>query len=275
MNAAEMQQLVDASVADALAAKDQEIANAIAEGLRTYADRPVGEKGAPSLQFGVVEQVNDTYAYVTLDGQTDAVPINMLGGLVEGERVAVLMVPPSGNLAIGMVTPSTPSPGVPPGGTTGQVLTKQSNADFDDIWADVSGGSSGLYGGSANTTVATATNTNLNWPTHSSGATLLDLSTITIPTVLTDGTYTFDFTVHNNGVAGGGIVIELAAIGTDGAFTGLAGDDLVTINAVTVTVGFSLTSFLHAGSTIVLSAEQTSGGPVVVDFVSVTVTKVG
>ena len=118
-----------------------QIAPAIAEGLRLYADRPVGEKGAPSLQFGVVDGVFDTYASVILDGETQGVPINMLGGLIEGERVAVLMVPPSGNLAIGMVTPSTPSPGVPPGGTTGQVLTKIDGTDFNDDWETPAAGS--------------------------------------------------------------------------------------------------------------------------------------
>lgn len=133
MNDAEIAALVDQKVAEAIGAKDQEIAQAIATGLRTFADRPVGEKGAPSLQFGIVEQVADTYAFVTLDGQTNAVPINMLGGLVEGQRVAVMLFPPSGNLAIGMVAPSTVG-GLPPNGAATFVLTKASDADFDVDW---------------------------------------------------------------------------------------------------------------------------------------------
>lgn len=169
-----------------------------------------------------------------------------------------------------------PSPALPDGGTVGQVLTKRSYVDGDADWETSAGatGASGLYGGSANTTVPNATLTNLDWPTLSLGTALLDLSTITIPTVLADGIYTFDFVVNNSGVAGGGILIEFPAVATDTPYLGLAGGDLLTIAATTVTLGLSLTSFLHAGSSIELKAEQTSGGSVAVNFVSVTVTRI-
>lgn len=120
-----------------------EIPAAIAEGIRVSGARPAGEKGAPSLQFGIVEEVFDAdgYADVTLDGQTAANAVNMLGGLVSGERVAVLLYPPSGNLAIGMATPAAVG-GIPAGGTTGQVLTKIDAADFNADWEDPATGSS-------------------------------------------------------------------------------------------------------------------------------------
>lgn len=272
MNAAEIQALVDASVARALAAKDQEIANAIAEGLRTYADRPVGEKGAPSLQFGVVEQVLETFAYVTLDGQTDAVPINMLGGLIEGERVAVLLVPPSGNLAIGMVTPSTPSPGVPPGGTTGQVLTKIDGTDFNDDWETPSAGSgsSGFYaGGNSATSVPSSTfHTDLEWPTLALGTALLNLSTPTAPTVLTDGTYMFQAVIDPSGAPSTDLKIEFVA--TDTPF--LAGTEMHIDDSTRETI--PLAAFLHAGSVLELAATQTSGLAQNILILAVNVTRI-
>lgn len=200
MNDDRIRDLVNESVARAIAAKDAEIAGAIAEGLRVYADRPVGEKGSPSLQYGVVEQVNDTYAFVTLDGQTDAVPINMLGGLVEGERVAVFLIPPSGNLAIGMVTPSVVG-SLPPGGTADQVLTKIDATDGNADWEtpSPSGGfpiEDGSYASSGPTTIATTTFGPLSFDALLDGDSLLDISTPTAPTVLADGLFIFSFTVQ-------------------------------------------------------------------------------
>lgn len=241
MNDAEIQAFVDASVARALAAKDTEIAAAIAQGLRVYADRPVGEKGAPSLQFGVVEQVNDTYAFVTLDGQTDAVPINMLGGLVEGERVAVLLFPPSGNLAIGMFQPTVvPGVGFP--------------------------GESGFYAtGPSATTVPNNVSTLLVWPAFALGTDLLDLTVTTAPAVLADGVYTFDVACIS---ATPGTQFQLGLVASDAPFTAVAGN-----GSGSSTLGASLTAFLHAGATFEVGVAQQSGGPINMTLNSVTVTK--
>lgn len=156
-----------------------QIPQAIATALRTYADRPSGEKGSPSLQYGVVDGVFDAdgWAAVILDGQTQSVPIMMLGGLVEGERVAVLLVPPSGSLAIGMVTPS-----VVPG-----ALSTQVESFLDGTGVNVT------TGGTLPWVVDPGTGATLP------SATLLDLSTPTAPVVLADGVFTFDMWVATGG----------------------------------------------------------------------------
>lgn len=154
VTAQSMQAQIDALAAQ-VAALREEIPPAIAEGLRLFADRPPGEKGSPTLQFGVVESVSDTWAMVTLDGQTDPVPINMLGGLVEGERVAVLLVPPSGNLAIGMVQPAVVG-SLPPGGTAAQVLTKIDATNGNADWETPSAGGSGFPVGPGDDGTSTA-----------------------------------------------------------------------------------------------------------------------
>lgn len=175
-----------------------EIAPAIAEGLRVYADRPVGEKGAPSLQFGVVDGVFDDlgYASVVLDGDTAGVPINMLGGLVEGERVAVLMVPPSGNVAIGMVTPSV-APQVTPGVPFPALV---------DTFADTTGVS-----------VAASTLTYLPWVANTSPSVpvnaglltqFLIAGTLPAAKVVADGYFTFDLSVAALGIVNGTVLVE-------------------------------------------------------------------
>lgn len=93
---------------------ERSIAPAVAAGLRAHSDRPSIEKGAPTIQFGVVDSVfeDDGYANVILDGQTVVTPCMILGAVVEGERVAVIFYPPSGSLIIGMVDPNAQTAGV-------------------------------------------------------------------------------------------------------------------------------------------------------------------
>lgn len=64
-------------------------------------------------------------------GDSGNVPVVTINeqGLVTAATVATIPAP----------TPGPPGEGVPTGGTTGQVLTKASNADFDTEWTDTAG----------------------------------------------------------------------------------------------------------------------------------------
>lgn len=128
---------VSALIAQAVADLKDEIAPAIAEGLRVHSNRPAGERGAPTVQFGVIVDTfpDQGYALVVLDGQTQATACMTLNAVLLGERVAVLFYPPSGTLILGQVAPSGGGVSLPPGGATGYRLTKNSPADFDVGWA--------------------------------------------------------------------------------------------------------------------------------------------
>jgi hypothetical protein len=120
-----------------------EIPPAIARGLRIFSDRPAGEKGSPSMQFGRVEGVfaDQGYCTVILDGETASIPVSMLAGLAEGDRVAVLFVPPSGALALGVVNPA--------GATTGGLAAMREDVLTCTISMPANDGSGGSLGQAA------------------------------------------------------------------------------------------------------------------------------
>lgn len=124
-----------------------ELPGAIAAGIRAADDKPPAEKGSATLQFGRIVGVfaDQGYCTVILDGELDPQPVSMLGGLIEGERCAVLFYPPSGSLALGMVDPT----GVVGGGGSGQIIEATVTLPDPDFvtspasgtasWAHVSG----------------------------------------------------------------------------------------------------------------------------------------
>lgn len=148
-----------------------ELPGAIAAGIRAADDKPPAEKGSATLQFGRIMGVfaDQGYCTVILDGELDPQPVSMLGGLIEGERCAVLFYPPSGSLALGMIDPT----GVVGGGGTGEIL--QATVALPDPDVD-STPASGIA----------------SW-SHLSGATLVDLSDPTHPAFPVDGIYSVGF----------------------------------------------------------------------------------
>lgn len=240
-----IQQMIDASVTRALAAKDQEIASAIGDALRTYADRPVGEKGSPSLQYGVVESVSDTWAMVTLDGQTDPVPINMLGGLVEGERVAVLLLPPSGNLAIGMVTPNV----VPPVTPGGDGLVVGHDSFLDTVGVDIGNGGKLQWVLDTGFGIGIAPN-----------AGLFDLTDPERPVVLADGYLTFDMNVQGDTEDEPNQRIQWALVrGSSGLLLGEQGFPTTAANPESNAITFSFSYPCLAGDQVFVQLQTASG----------------
>lgn len=123
------------------------------------------------------------------------------------------------------------------------------------------------------TSVPSATTTNLDWQPLALGAALLDLSTINTPEIITAGVYAFDFVVGNNGATGVVFQTYIQASDAVASFITLSGSYFVG-RATAFTIGFSLTTFLNAGSTLELKAIQGSGGALNVQFVSANVTKI-
>lgn len=161
---------------------------------------------------------------------------------------------------------------LPDGGTVGQVLTKRSYVDGDADWETSSGtlaGSSGYYAtGPSATSVPNASSTQLTWPTLSLGAALLDLSAPTLPTVLADGIYTVDATVTNGSPATPLSIV--VAVSDGGTGYGAQGGAV----SAEVTMDGHLTSFLTAGSAILVGCVQSGGGTVNVTLASVVVTRI-
>jgi hypothetical protein len=139
--------------------------------------------------------------------------------------------------------------------TTGQVLTYNStNARWTNSAAAAGSGAAGLYatGTPVTTAVASGTPTNLDWTTFSFGTALLDLSTINTPTVLADGFYTFDITIQ----AGTSYAAQTAIVLTDGSYFAEA----IIQTSDTSAWSWSCTAALHAGSTVEVICDQTTGG---------------
>lgn len=99
MRRADIEKLVDARVE----ALTRQIPGAIGDALRTYGDKPAGEKGALALRFGMVTGVREEDADVLLDDQpTVAIPAGFVGNPpAEGDRVGVFFSPPGGATIFG------------------------------------------------------------------------------------------------------------------------------------------------------------------------------
>lgn len=223
-----------------------EIPAAIAEGIRVSGARPAGEKGAPSLQFGVVEEVFDAdgYADVTLDGQTAATAVNMLGGLVSGERVGVLLYPPSGNLAIGMVQPTT-SGGVQ-SVVAGTNVTVDNTDPQNPIVSSTSSidGSDALYG-TPSQVVAASTTDDLSWILGDDPVGILDLTVPTLPTAVTRGAFIFTIEATTGSTLSAWSIFAIVREG--GPSNRLANiSDVVGPGTTTITLGV----FMEAGDPI-------------------------
>lgn len=110
---------IDGLIANALAQfraeLTPEIASAIAQGIRTYSQRPAGERGAVTVDWGVITGTQTGYATVSIDGGGE-VPISTMGDLdpsAIGQRALVLNNPPSERIVISAVGPGsggTPTP---------------------------------------------------------------------------------------------------------------------------------------------------------------------
>lgn len=155
-----LQDQIDATVAAAIERLRDEIAPAIAEGIRIQSVRPASERGSVSIQYGEVVGVFTDYITVLLDGQTDPVPADTLGTLTIGDRTAVFFIPPSGTLAIGSGSGSVPPP----------ASTVQTEFLY---YVDSPGGH-----------VSTP-----QWLVDVGGDTVVDLTTPANPLVLVDGLY--------------------------------------------------------------------------------------
>jgi hypothetical protein len=108
--------------------------------------------------------------------------------------------------------------GVPSGGTTGQVLKKNSNTDYDTIWGTVSGG-----GGTGGTLTS-----NLDTSTYS----ITNNSNLTI-NGSTGNMTANDLTIGNNTSSTG---ITLRAIGGKGiTFKGIASNDIISVSGASPT----------------------------------------
>lgn len=118
VNDSQIEGLVTAALAQFKAELTPEIASAIAQGIRTYGQRPAGERGAVTVDWGVITGTQTGYATVSIDGGGE-VPISTMGDLdpsAIGQRALVLNNPPSERIVISAVGPGsggTPTPEVP------------------------------------------------------------------------------------------------------------------------------------------------------------------
>lgn len=99
--------------------------------------------------------------------------------------------------------------GIPPGGTTGQVLTKKSDEDYDAEWQDPQGGSAEFPPGGQPGDFLVQTEDGVGWKAIGDGLTIhtyesLDISkyaslcTVTVPTDVVNNAVLYMVQLHNN-----------------------------------------------------------------------------
>ena len=134
----------------------------------------------------------------------------------------------------------TPAIGVPDGGTTGQVLAKQSNANYDTVFKTLTKTDVGLSNvdntSDANKPVSTAQATALNLKYDKTGGTITGSSLINNTS---SGTTTTALLLKNNTASGGGVALDFQAAGVDGVYARIAALRTAVTNSPTDLVAYT------------------------------------
>lgn len=94
-------------VYEQIAASEARVADAIARGIAVGSNRPPFDMGSLEITYGTVVAVVGAQVYVALDSdQNNPVPMAATGAVAAGQRVAVLLTPPSGAIALGALANS-------------------------------------------------------------------------------------------------------------------------------------------------------------------------
>lgn len=80
---------------------ESRMARAMAMALRIFSPRREQPSGGITIRFGNVTNGYDGWAMVQFDNDTEPAPVESIGQVDDGARVAVAIIPPSGGLILG------------------------------------------------------------------------------------------------------------------------------------------------------------------------------
>jgi hypothetical protein len=152
---------------------------------------------------------------------------------------------------------------LPVGGTTGQVLTKASNADGDADW-ETGGGYTppterALYSGNGNS-IADGIEGHLSWDSLDAGTALLDIvSDPESPTVVTEGIYSVAVVVRGSSLTVGGYYRATLVLDGNGFDGEIGADASATAALVSPRVGLAACLYLPAGAVVVVKVLNHDG----------------